>query len=119
LRWVVSQRLMPKLGGGRQAVFEIMGTNLRVKESIVHGESEGKTFYEMMQQSRHAGWGTFDDDIVSHYENGLVSEETALAYASRRPVVKRGIDQIKSARGEKTTDIEGLQMDQDYSRRIG
>jgi len=52
------------------------------------------------------------------YQDGLISEETALAYASKKAVVKRGIDQIKSARGEKTTDIEGLKIDQEYGRRI-
>lgn len=118
MRWIVSQRLLPKVGGGRVAAFEIMGNNLRVRESIIHGESEGKTFYEMMQQSRPFGWTTFDDSIVSLYEKGLITEETALGYASNRAEVKRGVDRIKAARGEKTTDIEGLSIDQDYSRKI-
>lgn len=118
MRWTVSQRLLPKMGGGRVAAFEIMGNNLRVRESIIHGESEGKTFYEMMQQSRPFGWTTFDDSIVSLYEKGLISEETALGYASNRAEVKRGVDRIKAARGEKTTDIEGLKIDQDYARKI-
>src|SRR5262249_48229437 len=47
LRWVVSQRLLPKVGGGRIAALEITGNSLRVKEAIEHGESEGKTFYEI------------------------------------------------------------------------
>src|SRR6201993_3456218 len=38
LRWVVSQRLVPRVGGGRFAMLEIMGSNLRTKESIVQGE---------------------------------------------------------------------------------
>ncbi|MEJ5349132.1 MAG: PilT/PilU family type 4a pilus ATPase [Desulfosoma sp.] len=118
MRWTVSQRLLPKVGGGRVAAFEIMGNNLRVRESIIHGESEGKTFYEMMQQSRPFGWTTFDDSIVSLYEKGLITEVTALGYASNRAEVKRGVDRIKAARGEKTTDIEGLGIDQDYSRKI-
>jgi twitching motility protein PilT len=118
MRWTVSQRLLPKVGGGRVAAFEIMGNNLRVRECIIHGESEGKTFYEMMQQSRPFGWTTFDDSIVSLYEKGLITEETALGYASNRAEVKRGVDRIKAARGEKTTDIEGLRIDQDYARKI-
>ncbi|MGQ9484485.1 MAG: type IV pilus twitching motility protein PilT [Desulfosoma sp.] len=118
MRWTVSQRLLPKVGGGRVAAFEIMGNNLRVRESIIHGEREGKTFYEMMQQSRPFGWTTFDDSIVSLYERGLITEETALGYASNRAEVKRGVDRIKAARGEKTTDIEGLGIDQDYSRKF-
>src|SRR5947208_12162569 len=35
LRWVISQRLAPKVGGGRCALLEIMGSNLRTKESII------------------------------------------------------------------------------------
>ena len=114
IRWVVSQRLLPKAGGGRVAALEIMGTSLRVKEAIVHGEAEGKTFYEMMQQAEPFGWSTFDESIVNHYVNGTISEETALAYASRRAVVKRRIDSIKSGRGEKTSDIEDLKLDGGY-----
>src|SRR6266850_4067655 len=47
LRWVVSQRLVPKIGGGRLPLLEIMGANLRTKETIVQGEGEGKSFYEI------------------------------------------------------------------------
>lgn len=118
MRWTISQRLLPKVGGGRVAAFEIMGNNLRVREAVIHGESEGKTFYEMMQQARPFGWTTFDDSIVALYEKGLITEETALGYASNRAEVKRGVDRLKAARGEKTTDIEGLGIDQEYSRKI-
>jgi twitching motility protein PilT len=114
LRWVISQRLLPRIGGGRVAALEVMGTNLRVKEAVTQGESEGKTFYEMMQQAKPFGWTNFDDHIVGLYTEGIITEETAYAYASKRAMVKRGIDQIKSARGEKTTDIDGLKIDQDY-----
>ncbi len=44
LRWVVSQRLAPKIGGGRLALLEIMGANLRTQEAIRLGEAEGKAF---------------------------------------------------------------------------
>ncbi len=118
IRWVVSQRLLPKVGGGRVAALEIMGNNLRVQESIIHGESEGKTFYEMMQQARPFGWITFDEYITGLYESGQITQETALAYASRKAVVNRGIDQIKSGRGERTTDFEGLKVDREYARKI-
>lgn len=118
VKWIVSQRLVPRIGGGRVAIFEIMGTNLRVKESILHGESEGKTFYEIIESSEPYGWQTFDKCIIEAYENNLITEETALAYASKGAVVKRGIDWIKSKRGEKTTDIDGLRIDHDYKRKI-
>ena len=117
VRWIVCQRLLPKVGGGRAATFEILGANIRVKDVILNGESEGKTFYEIMQAGRAFGMTTFDEHIISLYEQGLITENTALAYSSRRGVVGRGIDQIKSARGEATTDIEKLEIDRGYKAR--
>jgi twitching motility protein PilT len=117
VRWIVSQRLLPKIGGGRVAAFEILRSNLRVKESILNGESEGKTFYEMMQAGRPFGMTTFDDNIIEIYEQGLITQETALAFASQKAVVSRGIDKVKSARGEATTDIKDLELDRTYGRK--
>ena len=117
MRWIVCQRLLPKVGGGRQAAHEIMGSNLRVKDTIVNGESEGKTFYEIIEGSRPFGMMTFDQSIVDHYKAGHISEETAMSYASRRGVVGRMIDSVKSERGEKTTEIEDLSMDDEYGKK--
>jgi twitching motility protein PilT len=116
IRWIACQRLLPKVGGDRVAAFEIMGTNLRVQDTILHGESEGKTFYEIIEAGEAFGMTTFDRYIIGLYEKGLITEETAMAYASRKGVVGRGMDRVKSARGEKTTDIEKLEVDSDYRR---
>lgn len=118
MRWAISQRLLPKVGGGRIAAMEVMGSNLRVKEAIINGEAEGKTFYEMMQQGKPFGWTTFDDWIIGLYRQGEITEDTAKAYASKRAIVKRGIDDIRAARGEKTSDIDGLRIDRDYAGSI-
>jgi twitching motility protein PilT len=117
LRWVVCQRLLPKIGGGRSAAFEILGTSLRVKDAILHGESEGKTYYDMMEASVAFGWTTFDNFIVGLFEKGLISEETAIGYASRRSIVGRGIDLVKSSRGEATSKIDKLEIDMGYGKK--
>jgi twitching motility protein PilT len=116
LRWIICQRLLPKVGGGRIAAFEALGTSLRVKDVILHGESEGKTFSDIIQQGKAFSMVTFDDCIVDLYEKGSITEETARAYASNRANVGRGIDAIKSARGEKTTDLDGLEVDNKYGK---
>lgn len=118
IRWVVCQRLLPKVGGGRVAAFEIMHTNLRVKDMILHGESEGKTYYDVIHDGLAFGMMTFDDSIIELYEKGLITEETAMAYASRKGIVGRRIDSIKSSRGEATTDIKDLKVDHDYDKTI-
>lgn len=118
IRWIVCQRLLPKEGGGRIAAFEIMRSNLRVKDTILHGESEGKTFYEIIEAGEAFGMVTFDKYILDLYEKELISEETASTYASRRGIMGRGIDSVKSKRGEATTSIEDLEVDFDYSNTI-
>src|SRR5437016_10922225 len=110
LRWVISQRLVPKIGGGRFPLLEIMGSNLRVQESIRLGESEGKSFYEIAEASQPFGWRTFDFSALEGYEEGKITEETALLYCTKRGPVTRGIDNIKKTRGESTTNINSLRM---------
>ena len=110
LRWVVSQRLAPKIGGGRHALLEIMGSNLRIQETIRLGESEGKTFYEIIESSFTFGWRNFDQACIAAYEAGTITEETALLYCTKRSVVSRAIDNVKKARGEVTSDMAGLRM---------
>jgi len=116
VRWIVCQRLLPKEGGGRVAAFEVMGANLRVKDAILHGESEGKTFYEIIQAGKAFGMITFDDYIIELFKQGLISEETGKAYASNKGIVGRGIDTVKSARGQSTTDLGKLEVDNDYGK---
>jgi twitching motility protein PilT len=118
VRWIVCQRLLPKEGGGRVAAFEIMGSNLRVKDTILHGESEGKTFYEIIEAGSAFGWTTFDGYIVELFRKGLISEETGKAYASNKGIVGRGIDAVKSSLGQTTTDLGKLEVDKDYGRPV-
>jgi twitching motility protein PilT len=110
LRWVVSQRLCPKIGGGRHALIEIMGANLRTQESIRLGESEGKTFYEIIESSHTFGWCHFDHACQEAYEQGMISEDSALAYCTKRSVVSRAIDNQKKTRGEETSTLGALRM---------
>ncbi|MGB5986841.1 MAG: PilT/PilU family type 4a pilus ATPase [Desulfobacterales bacterium] len=116
VRWVVCQRLLPKVGGDRVAAFEILQANLRVKDVILNGEGEGRTYYDIMQAGKPFGMTTFDDHIVGLYAKGLITQETAMAYASRKAAAGRGIDAVKSSRGEATTDIDNLELDQEYNQ---
>ena len=118
LKWIIGQRLLPKVGGGRIAVHDILMTNLRLKEVVQLGESEGKTIYEIQEAGAPFGMQTFDQALIRVFSEGLVTEEDALLYASHKSVVHRGIDQIKHARGEKTTDIDGLMVDRGYSKTV-
>ncbi len=118
VRWIICQRLLPKVGGGRVALLEIMTSNPRVKDTITNGETEDKTFYEIITNGDAYGMWTFDQHIMKLYQEGLITEENALAYASRKAVVGRGLDTLKAAKGEKTTDIDELNMDDEYEAQV-
>jgi len=119
VRWVVGQRLVPKIGGGRWAVHDILTNTIRTNELIVNGEQEGKTFYDIQDVGDPYLMMTFDQALLRSYEQGIITEETAIAYSTRKSVVQRGIDQLKQKRGEKTSDVQGLRLDADYNRRVG
>ncbi|TMQ16924.1 MAG: PilT/PilU family type 4a pilus ATPase [Candidatus Rokuibacteriota bacterium] len=118
MRWIVGQRLVPKVGGGRWAVHDILANTIRSNELVLLGEQDGKTFYDIQEVGEPFGMMTFDQSLLHSYEEGLVTEDTAVNYSTRKAVVQRGIDTIKQKRGEKTTDVQGLRLDADYNRSV-
>jgi len=116
IRWIACQRLLPKIGGGRVAAFEAVSTSLRVKDVILHGESEGKTFNDIITQGRAFGMMTFDDCIIDLFNKDLITEQTAIAFSTNRAIVNRGIDAIKKTRGDQTTTIGNLEVDKSYGK---
>ena len=119
VRWIVGQRLVPKIGGGRWAVHDILANTIRSNELIMNGEQEGKTFYDVQEVGEPYLMLTFDQALLRSYEQGIITEETAVAYSTRKSVVQRGIDLVKQKRGEKTSTVEGLRLDTDYNRKLG
>ncbi|GAB6060892.1 type IV pilus twitching motility protein PilT [Desulfonatronum parangueonense] len=116
LRYVVSQRLMPRIGGGRVAALEVMANTLRIKELISNGESGEKTFYNVLETGETYGMFTFDQHLAKLYTAEQITEETAMDTASDRSRLGQTINRIKTIRGEKVTNIEGLELDLNYDQ---
>jgi twitching motility protein PilT len=100
LRYIVCQRLVPKIAGGRHLITEIMGTNLRVKEAIVHGENEERTFDAIIESSITFGWETFDHSLGESFRNEMIAEEVASNYSIHKGKISRILDDIKKGRGQ-------------------
>ena len=83
-RWVVSQRLIPKEGGGRMAICEILRSNSRTKEYVQEGEREGKSLSDAMADGALDGMQTFDGELERLIGEGKLDKETALSYATNR-----------------------------------
>jgi twitching motility protein PilT len=81
-RYIISQRLLPKVGGGRVAALEILKSTMRTRDYVVKGENEGRSLTDAMHDGSVDGMQTFDDEIEKLWNAGVISRDTALAYAS-------------------------------------
>jgi twitching motility protein PilU len=79
LKGIISQRLVPKISGGRAAAIEIMLNIGYIKELIAKGEV--KELKKMMEENAHNGMQTFDQALQKLVKEGAITEETALAEA--------------------------------------
>jgi twitching motility protein PilT len=111
LRYVISQRLAPKRGGGRILLTEVMGTNLRVREAVAFGENENRNFYDIIESNATFGWHTFDQAIARGYEADLITDDTANLYASRKGKVTRALDNTNKKRGLEIENVSSLRLD--------
>ena len=73
LRYIVSQRLAPKVGGGRQLLTEIMGSNLRTREIVQLGENENRSIHQAIEAGVTQGWHSFEQNIIAHFEAGRIT----------------------------------------------
>jgi len=81
LRGVICQRLVPRVGGGRVPVLEVLVNNGRVADRIVDSDSTSE-IREIIADSAFYGMQTFDASLLSLLRQGLVSQEDALEAAS-------------------------------------
>ena len=93
--------------------MEILCTSLRVKDLILNGETEDKTFYNIIKEGSALQMRTFDQHILELFSRGLVTEKTALTYCSHKNEMNRGLDRLKAERGEATTSLSGLAMEEE------
>lgn len=111
VRYVVSQRLVSKVGGGRLLVTEIMGSSLRTRESLLYGEGENRTFQEIIEAGGTLGWHSFDQALLEAYKEGLITDETALIFCAHKNKMRRDLDMLKKLRDQLFEEPSGLRMD--------
>ena len=87
LRGIVSQRLLPKIGGGRIPAVEILLDTPAIANNI----REGKTHLidSIIQTSKEVGMITLEDSLSQLVLSGLVTFDDAKGYASREEELLR------------------------------
>jgi len=83
LRYIISQRLIPRRdGSGRVAVIEVLKAGPRTHDCIEHGDGPRQNLLQIMKDGAAEGMQHFDGEIVMRVGAGVVDPETALAYAT-------------------------------------
>jgi twitching motility protein PilT len=91
-KWIVSQRLVPKQGGGRKAICEILRSNSRTREYVQEGEREGKSLMDAMEDGVLEGMQSFDQELERCINAGELDREIALSYATNRTNLQLRLD---------------------------
>ena len=81
LRGVISQRLVPTVGGGRVAALEVLRATGRVRDAIL-GAGPVSELTQIIAEGSYYGMQSFDRALFEHVHSGRVSREAALAAAS-------------------------------------
>jgi twitching motility protein PilT len=79
---VISQRLLPRIGGGRVAAVEVMVTNTRIADLIRDNEPEGIT--DAIEEGAFFDMQSFTRALIDHVVAGNVEEEVAANAATNR-----------------------------------
>ena len=82
LRGTVSQKLLPKVGGGLIPAIEVMTATPTITDYLLKGEYD--EVYQLMQKSKFPNLMTMNAAIYSLLKRGLITEETAYAYSDNR-----------------------------------
>ena len=81
-RYFISQRLVPKKGGGRIAVIEMLKSTLRTKEYIEKGDNEGRSLLDAMRDGELDGMQHFDGELEKLVRAGTITMATAMLYST-------------------------------------
>jgi twitching motility protein PilT len=81
-RYFISQRLIPKKGGGRMAIIEMLKSTMRTREYIENGEKEGRSLLDAMRDGALDGMQYFDGELEKLVRAGLIAPSTAYLYAT-------------------------------------
>src|SRR5579864_8184557 len=82
LRGVISQRLLPRVGGGRVAVVEAMIVNARIADLIREGRPDEIT--DAIAEGEYFGMQTFEQALIERVVSGDLDREVAADAASNR-----------------------------------
>jgi twitching motility protein PilT len=93
LRYVISQRLIPRKDGGRVAILEIFKNTPRTMNFVECEDPSGETLLEVVKNGSSEGMQHFDAEIEKLVRAEIVDLEAALTYATDPQQLQRAFNQ--------------------------
>ncbi len=104
LQGIISQRLVPTLDGKRIAAMEILISTPRIRDLIA--ENKDQVIKDALEEGKKVyGTQSFDQHLVDLFKDKIISEETALEFATSRDDVKLKLKEIKMQSGDTKTNF--------------
>jgi twitching motility protein PilU len=107
IKGLISQRLVPREGGGRIAASEILLHSPLIQDLIFKGEVH--KIKEVMARSTRQGMKTFDQNLFELYETGFISYDEAIRNADSKNELRLRV-KLESKRESRPADDAGLQL---------
>jgi twitching motility protein PilT len=93
LRYVISQQLIPRKGGGRVAVLEVFKNTPRTAHYLDCEDPAGANLLDAIKNSATEGMRSFDQEIEKLVRAKVVDPEAALSYATDPQQLQRALSQ--------------------------
>ncbi len=100
LKGIISQRLLPSIGGGMAPAIEVMLNQGLVRELILKGDI-GK-IHDVMEQNNSIGMSTFDQSLMRLYMDGIITEDSAIKNSDKPSDMKIKVQQSKMIKESKS-----------------
>ncbi len=79
IQTIISQQLVPKIGGGAVPAFEVMHCNAAIRTLIRDGRTH--QIGSIIQSSSQQGMVSMDASLLNLYKNGIISSDTAYNFS--------------------------------------
>jgi len=109
LKGIVSQRLLPKLGGGLVPAVEVLTATANIRELIL--ENKISHIKEAIEQGSYYGMQSFEQSLVELYQNKHVALDDAVAMAHNAHDFKLKLRQLGIEASTLTQEMSSLEKD--------
>lgn len=99
-RYVISQRLVPKVAGGRVAALEILKSTQRTRDYVLKGEGEGRSLVDAMHDGSLEGMQNFDGELERLVREGTITFENAMLYATNDTNLRLELSDLPQAQDD-------------------